>query len=82
MRVFILGLGGHLSIYFLGGSILLAAIVLKLSFYGIMRLILPLLPKASLYLSCLSYRVGLGDIIVFIPIYIYIYIYIYIRYRQ
>ncbi|WP_312663782.1 proton-conducting transporter membrane subunit, partial [Escherichia coli] len=32
----------------LGGSILLAAIVLKLSLYGIFRLILPLLPKASL----------------------------------
>jgi NADH-ubiquinone oxidoreductase chain 4 len=32
----------------LGGSIILAAIVLKLSLYGIFRLILPLLPKASL----------------------------------
>ena len=32
----------------LGGSIILAAIVLKLSLYGILRLILPLLPKASL----------------------------------
>ena len=32
----------------LGGSILLAAIVLKLSLYGILRLILPILPKVSL----------------------------------
>ena len=32
----------------LGGSILLAAIVLKLSLYGILRIMLPLLPKASL----------------------------------
>ena len=34
----------------LSGSIILAAIVLKLSLYGILRLILPLLPKA--YLNC------------------------------
>lgn len=43
----------------LGGSIILAAIVLKLSLYGIFRLILPLLPKASfyrLYLYSISYR--------------------------
>ena len=32
----------------LSGSIILAGIVLKLSLYGIFRLILPLLPKASL----------------------------------
>ena len=32
----------------LGGSILLAAIVLKLSLYGILRIILPVLPKASI----------------------------------
>nr|YP_009072344.1 NADH dehydrogenase subunit 4 [Sclerotinia borealis]AHX83005.1 NADH dehydrogenase subunit 4 [Sclerotinia borealis] len=32
----------------LGGSILLAAIVLKLSLYGMLRIMLPLLPKASL----------------------------------
>ena len=32
----------------LGGSILLAAIVLKLSLYGVFRIILPLLPKITL----------------------------------
>ena len=30
----------------LGGSVILAAIVLKLSLYGIFRLILPIIPKA------------------------------------
>ncbi|KAF5868388.1 putative nadh-ubiquinone oxidoreductase chain [Botrytis fragariae] len=38
----------------LGGSILLAAIVLKLSLYGILRIMLPLLPKASLELVAYS----------------------------
>jgi NADH-ubiquinone oxidoreductase chain 4 len=40
----------------LGGSIILAAIVLKLSLYGILRLILPILPKAYIlctYIICL-----------------------------
>nr|YP_009663725.1 NADH dehydrogenase subunit 4 [Dactylella tenuis]QCW06864.1 NADH dehydrogenase subunit 4 [Dactylella tenuis] len=32
----------------LGGSVILAAIVLKLSLYGVFRVILPILPKASL----------------------------------
>jgi NADH-ubiquinone oxidoreductase chain 4 len=35
----------------LGGSIILAAVVLKLSLYGIFRLILPLLPKFSLVVT-------------------------------
>ena len=35
----------------LGGSILLAAIVLKLALYGIFRLLLPILPKACLVLA-------------------------------
>jgi len=35
----------------LGGSVILAAVVLKLSLYGIFRLILPLLPKASLTIA-------------------------------
>lgn len=42
----------------LGGSILLAAIVLKLSLYGIFRLILPLLPKASLDYTYIVYLIG------------------------
>ena len=49
----------------LSGSIILAGIVLKLSLYGILRLILPLLPKA--YLSCtiiiLIYLIGVITIV-------------------
>lgn len=47
----------------LGGSIILAAIVLKLSLYGIFRLILPILPKASLDLTFFIYTVGVITII-------------------
>lgn len=47
----------------LGGSIILAAIVLKLSLYGIFRLILPLLPKASLDYTYIIYIVGVITII-------------------
>lgn len=47
----------------LGGSIILAAIVLKLSLYGIFRLILPILPKASLDLTFIVYTVGVITII-------------------
>ena len=47
----------------LGGSIVLAAIVLKLSLYGIVRLILPILPKASLDLTYFVYIVGVITII-------------------
>ena len=39
----------------LGGSVILAAIVLKLSLYGIYRLILPILSKASLIYTPLVY---------------------------
>jgi NADH-ubiquinone oxidoreductase chain 4 len=42
----------------LGGSIVLAAIVLKLSLYGIFRLILPILPKASLDYTFIIYVIG------------------------
>lgn len=42
----------------LGGSIILAAIVLKLSLYGIFRLILPLLPKASIDYTYIIYLIG------------------------
>jgi NADH-ubiquinone oxidoreductase chain 4 len=47
----------------LGGSILLAAIVLKLSLYGIFRLILPILPKASLDYTYIIYLIGVITII-------------------
>jgi NADH-ubiquinone oxidoreductase chain 4 len=47
----------------LGGSIILAAIVLKLSLYGIFRLILPLLPKASLDYTYIVYLIGIITII-------------------
>jgi NADH-ubiquinone oxidoreductase chain 4 len=47
----------------LGGSIILAAIVLKLSLYGIFRLMLPLLPKASLEYTYIIYLIGVITII-------------------
>ena len=47
----------------LSGSIILAAIVLKLSLYGIFRLILPLLPKASLDYTYVIYLIGVITII-------------------
>lgn len=47
----------------LGGSIVLAAIVLKLSLYGIFRLILPILPKASLDYTFVVYTIGVITII-------------------
>ncbi|MBN6743106.1 NADH-quinone oxidoreductase subunit M, partial [Acidithiobacillus sp. MC6.1] len=47
----------------LGGSIILAAIVLKLSLYGIFRLILALLPKASLDYTYIIYLIGIITII-------------------
>ena len=47
----------------LSGSIILAGIVLKLSLYGIFRLILPLLPKASLNYTYLIYVIGVITII-------------------
>jgi len=47
----------------LGGSIILAGIVLKLSLYGILRLILPILPKASLYYTYIVYVIGVITIV-------------------
>lgn len=47
----------------LGGSIILAGIVLKLSLYGILRLILPLLPKASIDYTYIVYLIGVITII-------------------
>lgn len=42
----------------LGGSILLAGVVLKLSLYGIFRLILPILPKATINFSYIIFAIG------------------------
>lgn len=47
----------------LGGSIVLAGIVLKLSLYGIFRLILPILPKASLDYTFIVFVIGVITII-------------------
>jgi len=47
----------------LGGSIVLAGIVLKLSLYGIFRLILPMLPKASLDYTFVIYTIAVITII-------------------
>ena len=47
----------------LGGSIVLAAIVLKLSLYGIFRLVLPILPKASLNFSYIIFMIGVITIV-------------------
>lgn len=47
----------------LAGSIILAGIVLKLSLYGILRLILPLLAKASLDYTYIVYLIGVITIV-------------------
>src|SRR5271168_3349619 len=47
----------------LSGSIILAGIVLKLSLYGILRLILPLLPKAFMYYTYIVFLIGVLTII-------------------
>jgi len=47
----------------LGGSIILAAIVLKLSLYGIFRLILPVLPKAYMEYTYIIYLIGVITIL-------------------
>lgn len=47
----------------LGGSIILAAIVLKLSLYGIFRLILPIIPKASISYTYIVYVIGIITIL-------------------
>jgi len=47
----------------LGGSIVLAGIVLKLSLYGVFRLVLPILPKASLDYTYIVFIIGVITII-------------------
>src|SRR5208282_2656774 len=47
----------------LSGSIILAGIVLKLSLYGVLRLILPLLPKAFMYYTYIVFLIGVITII-------------------
>ena len=47
----------------LGGSIILAGIVLKLSLYGVLRLILPLIPKAYMFFTPMVYVIGVITII-------------------
>jgi len=47
----------------LGGSIVLAGIVLKLSLYGIFRLILPILPKVALDYTFIVFIIGVITII-------------------
>jgi len=47
----------------LGGSIILAGIVLKLSLYGIFRLILPILPKSSINFTYILFTIGVITIL-------------------
>lgn len=46
----------------LGGSIMLAGIVLKLSLYGILRMILPFIPKGYVFFTPMVYVIGVISI--------------------
>jgi NADH-ubiquinone oxidoreductase chain 4 len=47
----------------LGGSIILAGVVLKLSLYSVLRLILPIIPKASINYTYIVFVIGVITII-------------------
>jgi len=47
----------------LGGSILLAGVVLKLALYGSLRILIPLLPEATIYFTPLVYTIAVITII-------------------
>lgn len=47
----------------LGGSILLAGVVLKLALYGSLRILIPLLPEATVYFTPLVYTIAVITII-------------------
>lgn len=47
----------------LGGSILLAGVVLKLALYGSLRILIPLLAEATIYFTPLVYTIGVITII-------------------
>lgn len=47
----------------IGGSILLAGVILKLALYGILRILIPILPEASLYYTPIIYTICIITII-------------------
>lgn len=47
----------------LGGSILLASVILKLALYGFLRIVIPMLPLATIYFSPLVYLITVITII-------------------
>jgi NADH-ubiquinone oxidoreductase chain 4 len=47
----------------LGGSILLASVILKLALYGFLRIVIPMLPLATIYFSPLVYLIAVITIV-------------------
>lgn len=47
----------------LGGSILLAGVILKLALYAVLRILIPILPEASLYFTPFVYTISIITII-------------------